>query len=155
MAYPTTYKPKYIKLIDKYIKECNDKIYDYHKLSGKTEGYEEKITVTLPTVEGFCIYIKTHRQTVYKWKKANPKFKEALERIEVVQKQRLMEKGLSGHYSPVIAKLLLSSNHGMKEKTDVTSDDEPIGTFDDKTIDRIAERITSRKGTVSGTSSKK
>ena len=34
--------------------------------------------------------------------------------------------GLSGDYNSTIAKLILSTNHGMREGTDITSDNKPI-----------------------------
>lgn len=155
MSGNSKYSPKYIKKIDKYLEKCEDETRIFQKMSGKTDGFEEKYNVNLPSVEGFCIYIKVPRRTVYHWKLDNKEFEEALEKIEVIQKKRLMENGLSGKYSPVIAKFLLSANHGLKEKTDMTSDDKPIGAFNDEQIDRIAERITARKRTTGGVSGSK
>jgi hypothetical protein len=43
----------------------------------------------------------------------------------------------------------------MKERVDATTDDEPINNFNDKQIDRIADRIARGKGDDGSTSSKK
>lgn len=153
MADTNEYTPKYIKRVDKYIKMCVDEIYHFHKQSGKIDGYEEKIRVNLPSVEGFAIHVKRARSTIYKWKEEQPDFAEALERIEVSQKKIVMDKGLSGHYNPVIAKLILTTNHGMREGLDITSAGKPTGAFSDEQVDRIAERITARKGVSSDTPS--
>ncbi len=69
--------------------------------------------------------------------------------------QRLIDMGLSGVYNSTIAKLILSSNHGMRERLDKTSDDKPINNFNDEQVDRIADRISRRKSDDGGISSSK
>jgi len=155
MSRINTFKPKYIKLVDVYLKKAKDKEYTFQKMSGRTDGFEEKVKVKLPTIERYCQFIKVPRQTVYDWIDAHADFKMALDKILVEQKARLMEKGLSERYNPIMAKFLLSANHGLREKSDLTTDEKPIGVFNDEQIDRIAERITSRKGTTGGASSSK
>jgi hypothetical protein len=143
---PSKFKPKYIKLIPKYIEQCEDEIYEFQKMSGKTDGFEEKLKVNLPSVEGYCIYLKVPRSSLYEWRKENKEFKMALEQIDVAQKNVLMNKGLSGHYNPIIAKLILGVNHNMREKMDLTTDDKEIkgGAISEKQIARIAERAIAR-----------
>ena len=53
-------------------------------------------------------------------------FLHALEKIENLQGKILQNKGLLGEFNPTITKLMLSANHGMREKSDITSDDKPI-----------------------------
>ena len=153
MADSSHFKKKYIKMVDKYLEECEDTEGEFHKTRGdNSDSYEQTIEVKLPSVEGFVIWlrntkkIKLVRKTLYNWAKTNEDFATALEKIKDEQLTRLINKGLSGKYHPVIAKLMLSSNHGMREKSDVTSDDKPINTFSDEQVDRIAERIRTRSG---------
>lgn len=49
---------------------------------------------------------------------AKPEFLEALEWTALEQRIDLIEKGLKGEYNSTIAKLILSANHGMHEKTE-------------------------------------
>ena len=142
------YKEEYVNKADGYIKLCKDRNVRFLKMRNNEKGYtsyETKLKVSLPTVEGFAKYLGVVRNTLYNWAKSYPKFKIALNKVVSEQKQRLIDCGLSGSYNSTIAKLILSSNHGMKERVDKTSDDEPINNFNDKQIDRIAERIANRR----------
>lgn len=132
MAKPESqYEPKYITQIDKYLKLRADEEYEFHKTRGdKSDSYEKRIRVKLPSIEGFAIFLGVSRKTLYNWRDEQPDFAEALDRILVEQKQRLIDMGLSGDYSPTIAKLILSSNHGMREGHDLTSDNKPIPLLD-------------------------
>lgn len=82
----------------------------------------------------------------------------ALNKIREEQRSRLINKGLSGQYNPVIAKLILSANHGMAEKTEtdvtskgkqiegislsfVTSNDSTTGTTTETTTPLPAETV--------------
>jgi hypothetical protein len=144
----THFKKIYIKKVDDYLEECQDHDYEYQKTYGdKSNSYEEKTKVKLPTIEGFAAYIGITRKTLYNWAKENGKFADALEKIKNEQLARLINRGLEGTYNNTITKLILSHNHGMKERIDNTTDDEPItSSFSDDQIDRIADRIASRKG---------
>lgn len=126
---PTKYSPTLIKKVDEYLKQCVDEEYDWTKSSGdKSESWEHRIKVKLPTMEGFSFFIDTPIRTIYDWKDTYPDFSQSLEKIVKAQKDRLIEKGLSGDYNATIAKLILSSNHGMREKvdTDITTQGEKI-----------------------------
>lgn len=127
---PTKYKPEFIQKADEYIKKCQDeetdwlKSYTEGKVSGET--YEHRVKVNLPTHEGFATSLQVDITSLYEWARKNKQFSLALSRISTAQKERLLSKGLSGDYNSTIAKLILSANHGMKEKTDVTSNDKEI-----------------------------
>jgi len=125
---PSEYKKEYITKVDEYLESRQDEVFEFHKTRGvKSDGYDRKVNVKLPTIEGFAIFINVSKKTLYNWRDENPKFLHALEKIEVEQKRRLLDSGLSGDYNSTIAKLILSSNHGMTEKTDITTGGEPMG----------------------------
>lgn len=132
---PTEYTEEYINKVDEYLAICIDEEREYHKTRGeKSDSYERRLNVKLPTIEGFAKFLDVSKRVLYDWKDKYPEFLHALEKIESEQKTRLLDNGLSGDYNPVIAKLVLSANHGMKERSDVTTDDKPItplGTLDD------------------------
>ncbi len=120
---PSKYDPKFIKKIDDYLVERQDEEDEFHKTRGeKSDSYERTIRVKLPTIEGFAKYIGVDKTTLYEWKEKWPQFSHSLEKILDEQRERLLDNGLAGTYSPVIARLVLSANHGMREKSDITTD---------------------------------
>jgi len=109
---PTKYKEEYLDSVTEYLNECVD-------------NYKEK-KVLLPTIEGFARFIGVNKTTLYEWCKDNEDFSNALDNIKVEQQTRLINNGLADTYNSTIAKLILSSNHGMREKSDVTTNDKDL-----------------------------
>ena len=106
-----------------YIDQCEDEFYDYVKSDGeKSTSWEQKVRAKIPTVEGLSLYLGVNRDTVFEWAKHHQVFSDSLADLVNKQKQMLISGGLGGYYNPTIAKLILSANHGMIERTDVTSD---------------------------------
>lgn len=103
---PSKYSPDICKLVDSYLEDRTD---------GKEMG---KLKVKLPTVDDFARYISVSRASVFLWAETYPEFSDSLEKITAEQKKRLLNSGLSGEYNSTIAKLILSSNHGMAERVD-------------------------------------
>lgn len=116
---PSKYKPKFCNLTP-YLAHC------------KAKG-------DLPSICGYAVYLDVAEKTVVNWGKKNKEFLLSLGRLLTISKQTLMNKGLKGTYSSTIAKLILSSDHGMKERLDQTSGDEPIAK--ELSIDEMKKRI--------------
>ena len=114
---PTEYKEEYIDAVDEYLSICKDEEKDNGKLK-----------VSLPTIEGFAMFIDVSKRILYNWEQLHPQFLHALDKIRTEQQKRLLDKGLSGDYNSTIAKLILSSNHGMREKSDITTNDKDLPT---------------------------
>ena len=112
---PSEYKEEYIDKVDEY-------------LALNVDEEEERLKVKLPTIEGFALFIGVNKTSLYEWEKKHDDFSNALNKIRTEQQGRLLNKGLSGDYNSTIAKLILSSNHGMSEKQNIdhTSKGEPI-----------------------------
>ena len=108
---PSEYKPEYVEKVDEYI-----------QLSLK----QNKTTTELPTLVGLAIYFDKVVNTLKNWGKEHPEFLTALRKLQAYQKRELINRGLLGTYNSTIAKLILSSNHGMTERIDQTSGDEPM-----------------------------
>lgn len=89
------------------------------------DNYELKGDV-VPTIEGLADVIGKGTKTIYNWGKDHEAFQVLLDRIMAKQGRVLQNKGLRKETDSGITKLLLSANHGKREKTDVTSDDKPI-----------------------------
>jgi len=130
--------PKYSKeILDKtreYIDLCTDgyEVIERPKIeNGIDKGTElfRKEKIKIPTIEGLAFFLKIHKDTIYEWRKEVDKkeFSELIEDLLAKQADQLINKGLSGDYSPVIAKVLLTK-HGYADKieTDVTSQGEKI-----------------------------
>jgi len=107
---PTLYNPIFV-----------DKVKEYLETTGKEQ-------TSLPTIEGFAIYLNVSRDSLYEWAKKYPKFSDTLKIIEIRQKQQLIDDGIYGgkEVNSTIVKLLLQNNHGMKERTDQTTNDKEL-----------------------------
>jgi len=115
---PTKYDPEFINKADDYLELHTDEETEQEKKEGwVTYG----VKVKLPTIDGFARYIGVVKSTMYDWAKDHPEFSNALESIRVEQKERLINMGLAGDYNSTITKLILSSNHGMAERKDITT----------------------------------
>ena len=124
---PSKYRPEFVAKVEEYLDECVDEETEFHKTRGdKSDSYERILHVRLPMIEDFARYLQVDVTTLYEWEKHHSEFSQALEHIKEEQKRRLLNEGLSGNYNPLIAKLVLSANHDMKEKSDVTSGGEAI-----------------------------
>lgn len=132
------------RLIREYINSCQDEHYTLIKTEGdKSTSWENKIRVKLPTIEGLSLFLGLAKDRIYEYAEHAQEFRDALEEILTEQKNRLIFSGLSGDYNPTIAKLLLSANHGMAEKTenktDVTSKGERINDLRDLSTAELAK----------------
>ena len=141
---PTKYKPEHVKKGKEYLKACIKSIDEYHKYlitKGITDWASAKqkqkllqkikIRPKLPTIEGLATKLDVNLDSLYEWEKHYPDFSETLKKIKQAQKDLLMQGGLFWDYNPTIAKLILSANHGMRERQDITTGDNPIIMFDD------------------------
>jgi len=150
------YNSSYIEKVDKYLKWSKDRSIKVLKQRSNEKGYEifeSKLQVKLPTLVGFAKYVGVVENTITNWRNAYPEFKVASDKIIGEQRQKLIDSGLSGAYNSTIAKLILSSNHGMKERVDNTTKDESVNNFNDEQINRIAERIVERRPASDGDTS--
>jgi hypothetical protein len=118
------YKKEYISKVDEYLTTKKDEFYQLLKTNGeKSTTWENRVRVSLPSKEDFASFIGVDDDTLDNWGKKYPLFFGALIKITQEQKKRLVDNGLSGLYNSTIAKLILSSNHGMAEKTELTGKD--------------------------------
>jgi hypothetical protein len=132
---PTDFREEYIKEADAYLKDCKDDIKD-----GRTNS------VNLPSIERFALRLGANKTSLYEWAKKNEDFSNALRKIKQEQKDRLINNGLAGTYNSTIAKLVLSSNHGMTERADMTTQGDKINIYTDDQITAIASRIKATGG---------
>jgi len=110
---PKEYKDYFAEEVYKYVIECAE----------ASKGND----IRLPTVEDLAVRMGFSKETLYKWASEKREFSDALEFLKNKQCVALINNGLANKYNPTIAKLILSSNHNMRERKDVTSDDKPIG----------------------------
>ena len=121
---PSQLTEEIIQKAREYVVGCVDSIEKDDK------GRLTSIEVNLPTAEGLANHLGVHRRTLYNWADAdgdyfNEEFFHILEATNQEQVKRLISRGLSGHYNPTIAKLVLAK-HGYKESFDHTSDGEKV-----------------------------
>jgi len=105
---PSKYKEEYCEEVGRYLDEC---------------GFGR-----LPMVEDFAIRLGVSKHSIYRWVKKHKKFRDSLKAIKINQKKQLINDGIYGgkEVNSTIVKLLLQNNHGMKEKTDVTTGGEKL-----------------------------
>lgn len=124
---PTKYSVEMVKGVRKYIASCDDEVFEFWKTRGeKSDSYERKLKVKLPTMQGLALFLQVNTDTLVEWGKIHTEFSVTLKDLMALQAQRLVAGGLSGDYNPMITKLILSANHGMKERVDNTTDDKPL-----------------------------
>lgn len=105
---PTKYEPRFIDEVDNYLHTLN--------------------STEVPLKEDFAYKLGVADDTLDNWAQKNPEFLGALKKIMQKQKIQLINDGIYGgkEVNPTITKLLLQNNHGMKERTDVTTKDEKV-----------------------------
>lgn len=127
---PPEYSEKILVKARAYLKECTDKIEEYHKTRGeKSDTYERHLKVKLPTIEGLAVYLGVSRRAIYDWESQKDKkeFLYILEELRAMQAERLINNSLSGDYNHVIAKVLLTK-HGYREGVDQTTNGKDLPT---------------------------
>jgi hypothetical protein len=144
---PTKYTEDMPERVDAYLAECKVWWEEFHKTRGdKSDTYERILNVKLPMVEGFAEYIDVTKPTLYEWAKEYPEFSNALDRIIRQQHNMLATGGIAGYFSPVITKLMLSNNHGYREKSEIGGvDGNPIKVIFDNAFTQQAETIVHHK----------
>jgi hypothetical protein len=120
MARPTKYDPVFIQFVDEYL---------------ATKGKEQ---TSLPTKQGFALSIGVDDDTLDNWANAKddkgnlirPEFFGALKKLMQTQAVQLIDDGIYGgkEVNATIVKLMLQNNHGMKERTDTTTNDKELPT---------------------------
>lgn len=95
------------KMVELYLKECETK-------------------KNLPTRAGLAVYFGVCKATITNWEKKSEVLLGALGLLKAKQEESLVNKGLRNEYNSTITKLMLSSNHGYKERTDNTSGDKAL-----------------------------
>lgn len=108
---PSEYREEYIAKVDEYLLV-----------------YADQLNQAIPTKEGFARYIGSTKRTILTWAEKHKDFLHALEKLSDLQAIELQNNALVGKYNPTIAKLMLSSNHGMKERVDNTTNDKDLPT---------------------------
>ena len=123
---PTKYTEDMISKIDEYLNSCVDwykEVLKTRQMIDDDGKIKEVITnesvkkVSLPMIEWFASYLGVSKSTIYEWSNEYEEFSNALDKIMVAQKKKVLEEWLAWNYSPVLAKLVLSANHWMKETT--------------------------------------
>lgn len=71
----------------------------------------------LPTIEGLALQINVSRDTLYEWKKHDKEFSYTIDRLQMIQKNQLINDGIYGgrDINSQIVSLLLKANHGIRE----------------------------------------
>lgn len=107
---PSKYREEFCQELDKYL---------------QTTGKEQ---TSLPTKQGFALWLGVDDETLNEWGKEHQEFSATLKKLMLLQGQQLIDDGIYGgkEVNATIVKLLLQNNHGMKEKTDVTTNDKDI-----------------------------
>ena len=108
---PTEYRDTIPKEIDDWLSKQTD----------------TKDQVNLPTIRTLAVHLGFTVSTLNLWARElnedgspkKPGLSSSLNKVRAEQHQRLISSGLNGRYNPTIAKLILSSSHGYKEKTEV------------------------------------
>lgn len=90
-----------------------------------TTGKEQ---TSLPTKQGFALWLGVNDETLNEWAKEHKEFSATLSRLMQLQAKQLIDDGIYGgkEVNATIIKLLLQNNHGMKERLDQTTNDKDL-----------------------------
>ena len=88
--------------------------------------YMDECPHDLPSIPGFARFVKVSETTIHNWGEKYPEFLVALGELHTEQHLALLNKGLTGAYNSTICKLILSGNHGYRERADQTSGDKQV-----------------------------
>lgn len=108
--------------------ETCDMVDEYLKINSDSYDDQGRLKVLLPTIGGLALFLGVAESTLQEWEKEHAQFSVSLRKLVKEQESRLLNKGLSNEYNPTIAKLVLSANHGYKERTDQTTNDKDLPT---------------------------
>jgi hypothetical protein len=105
----------------KYEERFNEELDKYLETTGKEN-------MSLPTIQGFSLWLNVNDETLTEWAKRYPDFSATLGRLKKLQAKQLIDDGIYGgkEVNATIVKLLLQNNHGMKERTDQTTNDKDM-----------------------------
>ncbi len=104
----------------KYRPEINDELDKYLETTGSAKR-------KLPTIQGFSLWLGVNDDTLNEWTKTYPRFSATLERLKKLQAEQLIDDGTyDKSTNATIIKLLLQNNHGMRERRDITTDDQKL-----------------------------
>lgn len=73
---------------------------------------------TVPTAAGLAVHLEVAKSTIYKWAEEHEAFSDTLGKINSIQEQKLLDKGLKNEYNSTIVKLMLA-NHGYSDKQQI------------------------------------
>ncbi len=117
IANRTLYKPEFAnEKLWEYLKHCeHSHRLRYVLVKGSLVPMRK---MELPDIAGFALWLGRPVATVVSWGIKYPEFKDALQTLKAVQKQYLLNNGLSGLYQGRTVNLILQTNHGFKEKSE-------------------------------------
>lgn len=104
-----------------YRQEFNQELDKYLASTGREN-------TSLPTIQGFALHLGVNDDTLNEWGKKHKEFSATLKRLKNIQAKQLIDDGIYGgkEVNATIVKLLLQNNHGMKERTDTTTNDKDL-----------------------------
>lgn len=147
MARPTKYSKDIITETENYITLCGDNYEVIERpliKDGIHKGSEQfrKETVKVPTLEGLAFHLKVNKDTIQEWKKIHDEFSVLIDELLAKQADMLINGGIAGTYSPVIAKVLLTK-HGYREGIENTGKDGKDLIPDTEIVNKIDSAVKS------------
>lgn len=110
----TEYKKKYCREIVEYF--C----------SGCTERNSKGCLKSIPSYVGFARKIGVTSRTIENWRKKYENFGVACEECDAMLRETIIGDGLTFHMHANFAKFLLSARYGMKEKVEITQNNDDV-----------------------------
>lgn len=132
-AGPTQYDKKYCTELVEYfermaVAETREALPIVTDQEGEKTSFRKtevrRICAELPTIEGFAVLVKIPSTTIKSWTKQHPEFAEAFQRAKDIQRQLLVDRGLTRQYDPQAFAFVAKNITDMHDRQVIAGDPE-------------------------------
>jgi len=128
---PSKYKEEYCERMEKFFNRDPEEeiITKIKNKFGQEEEKKEVKACRLPTFEKFAVDIDVNTDTLHEWKKVHKSFSESYKKCQHLQKEILIQNGMTGKYVTNFAIFVAKNCTDMRDKKEVDLNETPNKTL--------------------------